>query len=504
MSNFLLLRSLNIGRKSIRLILFFVVLIGNVTNAHGIVPTENNGIAGISQITQTNNERPSLITKSRTQHFAEGNVPAYVWSLISPYFSYSRLGYIAAILIFLIYLFYFRYIDIYEHEPWKYILFTFLGGIVFADIGLIFYDAAYVFLGLGMNDDFLNDLFYCIFVIGGIEEFVKIVPLLLILRYTKVINEPVDYIVYGGVSALGFAFSENVMYFDTHGIGIIFSRALTAVAFHTSLTAIVAYGLVLRDVRKKKNAHIRLFFVAIVLHGLYDFFLINPTARSLIIISYLILFATITVFNSIISNTLSNSPFYNKGVHLEIKKIQTLLIGGLVGVFVLQYLLLLISESAEAANNGLKSSLLIGAIMIPALSMRFGNIHLHPRKWKSIQIPFLWTKISLDKNEDDYVNLYIEMHAMSRNRLMSDYFPNNGQIYKQQDDKKNRRWFYVRLERHGHHPAFNNAHIVIRSKFGNVLINEKSGLGMAGVYLINKQTNKPEFIGWISVKEIPN
>ena len=442
-----------------------------------------------------------VVSKSRTQHFADGDIGEYIVSLFSPYFSYSRMSYVAALLIFLIYLFYFRYIDIYEHEPWKYLLLTVLAGIFFADIGLIFYDFAYVILGLSISGSFLGDLFYSVFIIGGIEELVKIIPLLLLLRYTKIINEPIDYIVYGGVSALGFAFSENVMYFDNHGAGIILGRALTAVVLHTGLTAIVAYGLVLRDYRQQKYAPLRLYLVAITLHGLYDFFMINDTARSLIIVSYAILFSTITMFNNIVANSLSNSPYYNKGVHLEIRKIQRLLVGGLVGIIAIQFIMLSVSESASAAKEGFSSSIVLAVVMIPALTMRFSRIELHPKKWKSIPIPFLFTKVMLDDVPDDMTGIRMELYPMTRNMLMMDYFPNTGAIYKQHDDSKKRRWYYVRLGRTAQPSDFNNAHIVIRSKFGNELFN-KNGLGMAGIYLINKTTNKPEFIGWASLKEL--
>jgi RsiW-degrading membrane proteinase PrsW (M82 family) len=441
-------------------------------------------------------------TKSRTQYFADGDIGNYIVSLIRPYFQYSRMSYVAALLIFLIYLFYFRYIDIYEYEPWKNIILTFLAGIFFADMGLIFYDSVAVFLGWTINDNFISDLFYTIFVIGGIEESVKIIPLLFLLRYTKVINEPVDYIVYAGVAALGFAFSENVMYFDRHGASIVLGRALTAVALHTSLSAIVAYGFVLRDYRKQANAPLKMFLIAISMHGLYDFFLINPLARTFAIISYLILFSSITIFNGIISNSLSNSPYYNRSVHLEIRKIQTLLIGGLVGIFLLQFLLVWVSESMAAAEDSFMSSLLVAAILIPALALRFGNIQLHPRKWKSIRIPFLFRKIMIDDVEDDLVNVRLQIRPLTRNKLMNMYLPNAGIIYKQQDDSKKRRWFYVKLDVAAPPTEFNNRHIIIRSKFGNELFNKESGMGMAGIYLVNKATNKPAFIGWAAVEKL--
>ena len=47
---------------------------------------------------------------------------------------------------------------------------------------------------------------------GLSEEIIKIIPVLIILKTTKFINEPIDYIIYSSISALGFAFIENIQY----------------------------------------------------------------------------------------------------------------------------------------------------------------------------------------------------------------------------------------------------------------------------------------------------
>ncbi len=492
------------------LILSMLMLSPFVSNAYNLCPKPSVIIDSPSfdnstiQIENDIEVESNSIAKNRLDYFSEGNVWEYFKSIFQPYLHYSRMSYVAALLIFLLYLFYFRYIDIYEHELWRYIIYTFLAGILFADFGLLLYDFTTVVLGWSMNGEIINDLLYTVFVIGGIEELVKIIPLLIFLRYTKVINEPIDYIVYAGVGALGFAFSENVMYFDRLGIGIIFSRALTAVVLHTSLSAIVAYGFVLRKYRDKKYAPLKMYFTAMVFHGLYDLFLMNGHLHRFILVAYLFLFAGIIVFNKIVSNSLSNSPYYNKAIHLEIRKIQLLLIGGLASIFVVQFIMLTVSESFTSARESIFSSGLLALFLLPSLVVGFGKIEIHPKIWRSIKIPFLFTKIVLDNEEGVLIDLDLRFSPMTRNRIMLDYFPNVGEVYKQNTDTKNRMWFYVRLNRLGHSPKYNNKHIVIRSKFGNKLLGEKNRIGMAGVYLIKKSNNKPVFAGWCSVEEINN
>ena len=107
---------------------------------------------------------------------------------------------------------YFRLIDIYEQENLKHFLLIFLlGGLsVFITFGLA--SITYEPFGISENGNPLNDLLFSIFCIGAIEEFSKLVPFLLILVFNrKLLNEPIDYVAFISVSALGFSAAENVL-----------------------------------------------------------------------------------------------------------------------------------------------------------------------------------------------------------------------------------------------------------------------------------------------------
>ena len=74
---------------------------------------------------------------------------------------------------------------------------------------------------LQMKGDFYHDLIYSSVVIGFVEELVKIIPFLLLLKFFKFIDEPYDYILYASSSALGFAFMENMIYFEDYQFQVI-------------------------------------------------------------------------------------------------------------------------------------------------------------------------------------------------------------------------------------------------------------------------------------------
>jgi RsiW-degrading membrane proteinase PrsW (M82 family) len=65
------------------------------------------------------------------------------------------------------------------------------------------------------GESWLKDLIFCIFHVGIIEEAVKQIPVMsLVLLLGERINNPLDLVIYGGISALVFASMENSLYFS--------------------------------------------------------------------------------------------------------------------------------------------------------------------------------------------------------------------------------------------------------------------------------------------------
>ena len=74
-----------------------------------------------------------------------------------------------------------------------------------------------------LNGHPVNDIIFCIGGIGFIEELVKLIPFLLILRFTSIARKPVDYIVIASACGLGFSFFENLMYIANYGICLLYT-----------------------------------------------------------------------------------------------------------------------------------------------------------------------------------------------------------------------------------------------------------------------------------------
>ena len=107
-------------------------------------------------------------------------------------------------------------IDIFEREPVAHGLLVFALGV--AATNLVF-PLHGLFDLLDPRPDALEDAMFAIFHVGVIEEIVKFVPVLLFIGLSRQANEPVDFVIYGSLSALGFATLENVGYFGRYSCG---------------------------------------------------------------------------------------------------------------------------------------------------------------------------------------------------------------------------------------------------------------------------------------------
>ncbi len=129
--------------------------------------------------------------------------------------------------------------------------------------------------GFDLCGDWKNDLIYCVFGVGIIEETIKILPFLIFLVFTRRNRDTFDYISCPALAGLGFAFIENLIFFSDQGLTHILPRSFSSVIMHMSLSVMAAHGFYAAKYEKPKNPVAGIlfyFFAAVVLHGVYDFF----------------------------------------------------------------------------------------------------------------------------------------------------------------------------------------------------------------------------------------
>jgi RsiW-degrading membrane proteinase PrsW (M82 family) len=105
------------------------------------------------------------------------------------------------------------------------------------------------------------------------EELLKFCVLYFYCARHREFDEPMDGIVYGSVSSLGFATLENVLYVSKEGLGVALMRAATAVPAHALWGAIMGYFVAQAKFggKNKPRCYLAALSIPILAHGLYDF-----------------------------------------------------------------------------------------------------------------------------------------------------------------------------------------------------------------------------------------
>jgi transcription elongation factor Elf1 len=127
------------------------------------------------------------------------------------------------------------------------------------------------------------------FFIGPIEEFSKLAALFILYKYLikKQLNEPVDGLVYISCVALGFSIIENYFYAikSKELYDLIFIRALIATPMHLIFSMMM--GAAFYSYMAENSGYKKLlftFFIASIIHGLYDAILFNQFSIFLLVI----------------------------------------------------------------------------------------------------------------------------------------------------------------------------------------------------------------------------
>jgi protease PrsW len=326
---------------------------------------------------------PSWIRRSL--NFKSFQPVSYIVTLLGSVTSgINTWGFLAAFLILASWVIYLRKLDIFEVEKWKHVIVTVVLGMVLCLFVYPLSDFNNLILGFALNGGVINDFFYCVIGIGAIEEFVKIIPLLLMLKYTNAINEPFDYIKYASLSALGFAFVENLMYFDESSLHIIHGRALTAVVSHMFDSSIIGYGIMLNQYKWNRDPYVNFFgffTLASVAHGFYDFWMINQSVSDFRFITFIFLLVSLSIWNFFQKDALNHSEFFDEAKSIDRGKLQDYLLYSLAGVLLFEYVALVFKFGPALANKELMSSLYSGTYLIVFLSVSLSEIKLQRGNW---------------------------------------------------------------------------------------------------------------------------
>lgn len=110
------------------------------------------------------------------------------------------------------------------------------------------------------------------FLVAGVEELAKFVPLAWFVRKKKYFNEHSDGLIYFAASGVAFGLVENIVYLINIGPKITLLRAVVLLFFHPASSAVVGYFFARHRVDKQPIFYTLLVLAGVtVLHAVYNF-----------------------------------------------------------------------------------------------------------------------------------------------------------------------------------------------------------------------------------------
>lgn len=204
-------------------------------------------------------------------------------------------------------LIYFR--DKHEKEPIRLLLISFGLGIASVLITFIVSSLATKYAPK-FSSILIDEAFRAFVSVAFIEELSKFVLIMLFIFNKNDFNEPFDGIVYAVMVGMGFATFENVLYTFKGGYGTGILRMFTAVPGHAVFAILMGYFIG----KAKFSEHKILYsfvglLIAILFHGVYDYFIFISHIPGIIIGSFVALILGIYLSLRSISTHSDNSPF---------------------------------------------------------------------------------------------------------------------------------------------------------------------------------------------------
>lgn len=199
--------------------------------------------------------------------------------------------------------------DRYEKEPTRLLVYAFLLGI-FSIVPAI--------IGSVMGGEFFyisgNPLMTAAYAFGVValsEETAKFLFLRFVIFRKPAFNEPYDGIVYAVMIGMGFATFENLLYVADGGMETAVMRMFTAVPAHAVFGVTMGYWTGLARFDRSRQARYLIIGLgsAVILHGAYDFFLMQQNIPMLFVLSFIGLYLAIRWSLRAIKQHSELSPF---------------------------------------------------------------------------------------------------------------------------------------------------------------------------------------------------
>jgi RsiW-degrading membrane proteinase PrsW (M82 family) len=334
------------------------------------------------------------------------------------------------------------WLDIYEQEKFRYMFLTFI--MACGSTFLVFTISPFWdMVGLHLNGEFWNDFAYSSLRVGLTEELVKFLPFLIMLLFSKQIDEPFDYILFGATSALGFAFIENIQYLFQSDLVYANGRAFYASVGHIFDTGIICYCIAIAK-HKGKNlllAALLGFILASLAHGFYDFWLISDYYKSFWPTFIFFLFS-LHLFAIMKNNLINISPFYEPDKRLDVVRNKNRLFNLLLLILFVDYISFALLNGVTEANGFLQHSVSRYTFIMIYLVLSFNSTNIIHGYIAPIGLPRVFFK-SLFNRYPNYLGARVKLaDPLAGNRSFHKVLPMQGRLMKRVVIDDNFNWYH--------------------------------------------------------------
>ena len=178
--------------------------------------------------------------------------------------------------------------DKHEKEPTKLLFYCVALGNVSIIPALLGSELG-ISLGLDESPNMFMTFLFAFFVVALAEEGAKFLFLRFYIFPKKEFNDPYDGIIYAVMIGMGFAAFENLLYVAQGGVSVALMRMLTAIPAHAVVAVIMGYyvGLAKFDLTHRSELIRKGLLYPILLHGAYDFFLLQKSIPGLSVLAFI-------------------------------------------------------------------------------------------------------------------------------------------------------------------------------------------------------------------------
>lgn len=379
-------------------------------------------------------------------YYTHGDVYRYVFSTVMHVINHlSIFSLLGAFSILLAYVLFLRQLDLFNRESWFWVVLMVGYGMISPFFVFPFSSFLEHSMHFTTQDSLLGNFLFYVFRVGLIEEYVKLFPFIFFLFFTKKLKEPYDYMFYTALSAFGFAFTENLIYFSNHGTTIIQTRGFFSVLGHAVFTSSVGYLLAYSRFKKKLLPTPLLLlvglFLAAFLHGVFDFLLKEHVVALLLFIVYFL--GLVHVWSVMLNNCINNSSYFDHNKLPQLKQFHLWATIALMLIVCSQFFLTLFYVGKEYAVELFLGAFYPGMYMVLFLSNTLGRFDFFKGYWEGLLPHAREILFPRTANTNEYVGLQVKIELMDTKLVEAGYLV--GSVVERKIVNHSPFWYLVEL-----------------------------------------------------------